>query len=866
MPLAPGTRLGPYEIIAPIGAGGMGEVYRARDTKLDRQVAIKVLPDAFAVDPERLARFNREARTLASINHPHIAQIYGIEDRALVMELVEGTPLRGPLPLATALDYARQVAAALEAAHEKGIVHRDLKPGNIMVTASGAVKVLDFGLARVDGASGGNSTDSSTHTLSMTRPGMILGTPAYMSPEQARGQAVGRQTDIWAFGCLLYEMLAGKPAFQGENITDIVAAVMKTEPDLTPVPARMRRLVRRCLEKDPARRLRDIGDAWDLIEPEESPQKTTPRNIWLWRIAAGLLAASTIAGFWAAWRAARPVKHPLVRLSVLPGPDALKGASLTAVISPDGRRLVFPARGADGQQRLATRLLDQDQANTLPGTEGGSEPFFSPDSQWIGFFAGDRLKKISVNGGAPVTLCTGGARGASWGEDGYIAVALSSGGPLSRISEAGGEPQPFTKLAAGESSHRWPQIWRDQLVVFTATAYNIGSDNGRIEVLSLKTGRVKVLPMTGYFGRYVPTGHILYVHHGVLYGIKFDPSSLEVAGEPVPLLESLSPNPNTGGGQFSFSGTGSDTGILVYLEGRGPAVTWQPGWLDSSGKIQFLAVKPGVYTNPRVSPDGRKVALLNETNVDVLDLERDTALRLDLGPATVPAWAPDGKHLAFLSLSGCCALSWVRSDGAGDPVRLLEAPHHVVPTSFTPDGRRLAYYTSGGVDGDIWTLPLDLTDPDHPKAGKPELFLGTRANENNPRFSPDGRWIAYASNESEHEEVYVRPFPIGGTGKWQVSAGGGGNPFWSNNGREMFYQAPDHRIMVVDYTLSGGAFVPGKPRLWSDKRIVATSVPNLDIAPDGKHFLVFSASEQEQEPVHVTMWLNFFNELSKRIP
>jgi serine/threonine-protein kinase len=867
MRLAPGTRLGPYEIAAPIGAGGMGEVYRARDTTLNRQVAIKVLPDAFASDPERLARFHREARALAAINHPHIAQIYGFEEHALVMELVDGAPLARPLPPDIALDYARQVASALEAAHEKGIIHRDLKPANIMVTASGSVKVLDFGLARIDAAPG-DSVDSAAETVSMTRPGMFLGTAAYMSPEQAGGKTVSKQTDIWAFGCVLYEMLVGKPAFQGESTAEIVAAVMKTQPDFTLVPAKARRLVQRCLEKDPSRRLRDIGDAWDLLEPDESAPRAAPRSMRLWKVAAGLLAITTLAGFWAAWRATRATKASLVRLSVDPGPDALKGASLTAVISPDGRRLVFPLRGADGKARLATRLLDQDEATTLTGTEDGFDPFFSPDSQWIGFFAGGQLKKISVKGGAPVTLCpASGSRGASWGEDGYIVAALNSLTILSRIPEAGGDPQPLTKLAAGESSHRWPQVWRDQFAMFTATANNIGSNNGRIEALSLKTRRVKILPVTGYFARYVPTGHVLYVHDGDLYGIRFDPASLETAGQPVRLLEDLSPNPYSGGGQFSFSGKAADAGALVYLEGHGPSVAWQPAWADSAGKMQFLNVKPGVYTNPRVSPDGRKVALLNETNVYVLDLERDTSTRLNLGEATVPVWAPDGRHLAFISVTPCCAISWVRSDGAGDPIRLLESNHQMVPGSFAPDGR-LAYYTLGqGAGNDIWTLPLDLTDPDHPKPGKPELFLGTAANELTPKFSPDGRWMAYASEDSGKREIYVRPFPHGAAGQWQISAGGGGNVFWSNSGRQLFYEAPGGWIMVVDYALEGDGFAPGRPRLWGDKLIVQTpGVPHLDIAPDGKRFLVFGTPEKGPEPVRLAMWLNFFNELSKRIP
>ena len=871
-PLHAGTELGPYQVRERIGAGGMGEVYKARDPRLGREVALKVLPAMMMGDAASRGRFVREAQAASRLNHPNIVTIHDIGESSgrvfIAMEYVAGKTLaasipRGGMPLPEALKYAAPIAAALATAHDAGIVHRDLKPGNIMVTPEGVVKVLDFGLARFANSEAEGADARSTRTLSAK--GTILGTPQYMAPEQAQGRTVDKRADIWAFGVVFCEMLTGQRPFTGDTIADVLAAVLTKEPDWERVPKRAGRMLRRCLEKDPQRRLRDIGDIWDLLEPDDTVHPAGQPYFGRWKLAAGLLVLTTIAGFGLAWRASRPAERPLTRLTVELGPEAIRGESTTVAISPDGRRLVYPARAPDGKPQLATRLLDQDQATMLPGTDNGFDPFFSPDGQWVGFFTGSELKKVSVRGGAPVTLCPAGyGRGAAWAGDGNIILAATTLSALLRVPEGGGTPQPFTRLGTGEASHRWPQALPGGTVLFGAQSLNVGAENGRFEAITKKTGSLKVLPLTGYGARYLPTGHLLYARQGVLYGVRFDPDSLEARGSPSPLLEDLSANPFTGGGQYAFS----ESGTLVYLSAKHPAVIWQLAWLDGSGKFQPLNAAPGVYTNPRVSPDGNKLAVLNGPDIFIYDLQREASTRLTSGQVTSPIWALDGKHLVYISVSDAFRIVWVRSDGAGEPVTLVESKELASPWSFAPDGRLAYYTTSPGSGNDIWTLRLDLSDPDHPKPGKPELFLGTPTNELVPRFSPDGKWIAYRSDESGQNEIYVRPFAAGSAGgKWQISAGGGMYGIWSKNGRELFYETPDSRIMVVDYTIRADSFTPGKPRLWCDTRPFATrGVPNLDLAPDGKRFLVFAPPESSTEPVRVAMLENFFDELRRRLP
>ena len=743
--LTPGMQIGPYKIEALLGAGGMGEVYRANDTKLKREVALKVLPEAFASDPERMARFQHEAEALASLNHPNIAQVYGVEDGALVMELVPGKPLKGPLPIETALQYARQIAEALEAAHDKGITHRDLKPSNIMITPAGVVKVLDFGLA----AQRHDHEQGETLTMPPTLPGTVMGTAAYMSPEQARGERVDRRADIWAFGVVLYEMLTGTPAFARKTASDTLAAVLKDEPEWKRVPQKAQRLLRRCLEKDPKHRLRDIADAMTLID--DAPPGVALRHSKLpWAVAA--LAVLVAAAGW--WYFSRPAPlRPLVRLNAEIAPETLLAriAGGVLALSPDGERLAIVLRGADGKVRLHTRLLQQNQITPLAGTENAFSPFFSPDGEWIGFFADDKLKKISVEGGAAVVLCnTPDPDGASWGDDGYIVLAPngSTGQGLWRVPSSGGMCAPLTKLNPGERTHRWPQVLPgSQAVLFTASARTgTGSyDDASIDVVSLKTGERKTVQRGGFFPRYLATstgiGHLVYLHQTTLFAVPFDPGRRALAGVPVPILEDVSSSAGAGG-NFAFGGAPSGPGNFVYLarKEQGSPICW----LDRAGMVQPLHATPGVYSTPRFSPDGKRLAfgVASGTGEDiwVKDLDRDTPSRLSFlaGGNRTPVWTPDGKNIVFQSTNPKApGLYWIHSDGSGEPQRLTDGTLSEFPQSISPDGKRLAISRSGNSGNDIFTAPIE-SGPVHVGLGKPELFLGTPFDEEDAAFSPEG--------------------------------------------------------------------------------------------------------------------------------
>ena len=889
MPLAAGTRLGPYEVLAPLGAGGMGEVYRARDTKLERDVAIKVLPEGLAEDPERLARFEREAKVLAALNHPNIAQIYGIEQGALVMELVEGQTLAGPLPLDTALNYGRQIADALEAAHEKAIVHRDLKPANLKVTPQGVVKVLDFGLAAVmqgPASSDGDPANSPTLTMRATQVGMILGTAAYMSPEQAAGKPVDKRADIWSFGVVLFEMLAGEKLFGGgETISHTLADVLRGPIELKRLPGEtpeaIRELLRRCLDRDVKNRLRDIGEARVAIDQPRGRVPAAPapsggkQKRWAIGLAVMTLIAAGASFGW--WRATQPVARPVMRFSVDLGPDAVAGSRTTVAISPDGTRIAYPVRGADGIQRLATRLLDQPNATPLAGTEGSADPFFSPDGQWIAFDANNKLKKIAVQGGAPVTLCDAPAdRGGSWGSDGSIILAPLSAGGLVRVSSSGGTPQPLTKVGDGIATHRWPQVLPGgRAVLFTHNGSTSRFEDGSVAVLSLESGQVKTLQVGGYFGRYLPGagggGYLLYVHQNTLFAAPFDLNKLELRGTPSPVVEDVAGDPATGGGQFDVS----QNGTLVYLSGKVTASSYPILWLDSGGKTLPLISKPGAYGAPTFSPDGKFLAHTapgaKGAEVWVYDITRETSTQLTF---TAPgnreiAWAPDGKHIVFGSSSPPEALWWIRADGSGEPQRLLEG-RTVRPLSFSSDGHHLIYSENSSGLPDLWILPFDSAALDHPKPGKPEPFLRTPFVDVDAAFSPDGRWIAYSSTETEQAggDIFVRPYP-GPGGKWRISTSGGKFPIWSRAGRQLFFLGGADRIMTVDYTASGDSFVAGKPRVWSDRRVLrpADFIRDLDLAPDGRRFAVFPETEtgESKGSLHTTFLLNFVDEVQQRL-
>ena len=887
--MSPQPSIAHYRIGAKLGEGGMGEVYRATDTKLNREVAIKVLPESFAADPDRMARFQREAQVLASLNHPNIAAIYGVEERALVMELVEGGEPRGPLAEAQALPIVQQLIDALEYAHERGVVHRDLKPANIKVTPEGKVKILDFGLAKAMSQDPQAEAWGTTPTLTMraTLAGTIMGTAAYMAPEQARGQNVDKRADIWAFGVVVYELLTGKQLFPGATVSDTLAAVLRQEIDPAAVPERFRGLLGACLERDPRRRLRDIGDARRLLEETDHSLTVVARNPLPapsshgWRIAAALLALAAAGASWMAWRATRPVDRPLIRFSVDLGPEALPGAHITVVLSPDGARMVFPFHNAQGNTQLATRTLDQAHPTLLAGTEDGVDPFFSPDGQWIGFFAGGKMKKISVLGGAAVPLCSAsGPRGASWGEDGSIVFTPTISSGLARVPEAGGAPQMLTDPPkVGEVSHRWPQILPGgQAVLFTSTANAANYEEAKLDVVSLKTGRVTTVHAGGYFGRYLPSGHLVFVHQGVLFAILFDPLTLKTRGAPAPVQDEIASNPVAGAGQFDFS----RAGMFAYVSGKGQSQA-SIALVDSAGDAKSIQAAARLYLTPRFSPDGvRMVFSANsggQAELWLYDFQRQTTTQLTFNAksARSPVWTPDGKHIALgaHSSNGGYDIWWVRSDGAGEPQVLLEGKTAVLfPSSFSPDGKRLAYYDSTQGGWKISVLPLDIADPDHPKAGTPEPFLQTAGAEIEPAFSPDGRWIAYASDEDGPSEIYVRPYRPGGSassGKWRISTGGGRNPIWSRDGRQLFFLAGDDRLMVVDCASQGDSFERANPRRWSDRRfvdLIQAPMRTVDLAPDGKHIasVEYGGASSPQGPLQITFLMNFFDELKRRAP
>jgi Tol biopolymer transport system component len=746
------------------------------------------------------------------------------------------------------------------------------------------VKVLDFGLAKAlepISAAAGAVTASPTMTSSgVTGMGVILGTAAYMSPEQARGRPLDKRTDIWAFGCVLYEMLAGRRAFGGDTVSDAIAAVIEREPSwkaLPPqTPASIRRLLERCLEKEPRRRLRDVGDARIEIEEaltrpvqqaEEIHVGVPPRHVRAsWTALVSVLAVSTIAallGWWSATRPTEPGPQPLVRLDVDLGPDVVLGsfAGADAILSPDGHRLVFVSRG-----RLFSRRLDQTSATELAGSEGAFAPFFKPDGRWVAFFAEDKLKKVSVEGGKAVTLCDAPAgRGGSWGEDDNIIATLSVSSGLSRVPSAGGTPEALTALAPGEFTHRWPQVLPgSKAVLFTAHTTGTGFDGAGIEVVSLADRRRQTLYRKGTFGRYVAgshgPGYLTYISRGTLYAVPFDTDRFEVGGKPSPVLEQVSYNPSFGFAQLDFSRNGT----LVYRSSTGVTVQW----LDVSGKTQPLVAKPGDYAWINLSADGNRLAVVLKGDVWLYDWRRAMSERVTFdGEAASPVWTPDDRYIVFRSAGG---MSWIRSTGASTPQPLTRSENTQLPFGFTADGTRLAFtelIREGGQSWKIWTVPVDV-DASGLRAGKAEAFLQTSLDMRDPAFSPDGRWLAYSSNESGAFQTYVRAFPDSGD-KQPISSSGGYYPRWSRTGSELFFRNADNQIMMTTVRVNGTSFTTTAPRLWSEARLAVGGARNFVPTPDGKRIAALmpvETSKSQNAENHLTFLFNASDEIRRLVP
>ncbi len=890
-----GQTLAHYSIVERIGKGGMGEVYRAKDQKLGRDVAIKVLPEEFARDADRVARFQREARLLASLNHPNIAAIHGLEESGktnfLVMELVEGQTLAdrikaGAIPIEESLKLALQIAEALEAAHEKGVVHRDLKPANINVTPEGKVKVLDFGLAKAFAGDQAemNASNSSTLSNMATQQGVILGTAAYMPPEQARGKPVDKRADIWAFGCVLYEMLTDQIAFKGEDVGEILASVIKGDVKLELLPAnlhfRVREVIIRCLQKDIKRRYHDIADAkyeieQALTDPGGAQAGSTAsvdthtklRTILPWA-AAALVIGLIIAGL-AVWSLRKPESRQVTRFyhDLPEGQQFSLLAYGVLAVSPDGRRFVYST-----PQGLYIRSINEFTAKLIAGTEEDTQsPFFSPDGKWIGYYSPKdlKLKKIAVNGGAPVVLHGDVTQlfGAWWNEDNSIAYG-SFGNDIMRISANGGAPEPIVKQRSGRTRQNL-QILPDGKSVLCA--WEDGRGEQKIIVQSLKSEETKEL-FLGSHARYLPTGHIIYKlpNNNNLFAVPFNLGKLEVTGEGVPVVEGVQ--------NYDIS----DSGTLAYIPATsgGAAKRRTLIWVNREGKEEPLSAAPNAYTTFRISPDGKRVALFVTStpkgSIWIWDKDRETLARLTFDDDienTNPIWTVDGKRIVYSSsresaFLGKGAIYSKAADGTGEAEKIASSPGiGLIPMSWSKDGKSLVVweFTPSSQGQDIGMISME---GDH--ARKP--LLQGKYVEKDPMVSPDGRWMAYASNESGKYEVYVRPFPDVNNGKWQVSTNGGNAPLWSPDGRELYYHVGDAAMAVPVET--GPAFNHGKPKvLFQLKTYIRASGMDMsdytcwDISPDGKRFLMWKETDAAAEgPLKINIVLNWLEELKEKVP
>ena len=920
MAVLPGQRLGPYQILSAVGAGGMGEVYKARDTRLDRIVAIKALPSHLADRPELRERFEREARSVASLNHPHICVLHDIGHQDgtdfLVMEYLEGETLaerlrKGPLPLEQVLQYAIEISDALDKAHRKGITHRDLKPGNIMLTKAGT-KLLDFGLAKLgrqmDAPANISLSKLPTANDPVTAEGTILGTLQYMAPEQLEGKETDARTDIFAFGVVVYEMATGKKAFEGSSQASVIGAILKDDPppitSLQPMtPPALERVVKRCLAKDREDRWQSARDICEELKwisaggsPISSQQAATTRSIPAigWRAlvlglgALVLVAAVASLTTWYLRPAATPSARTVTRtvITLPPGQRLALGNynSPVLALSPDGMFLAYVATSG-GTQQLYLRGLDSLEAKPVPGTEGGFNPFFSPDSQWLGFFAGAKLKKVSVSGGAAVVLADASAgRGASWNSQGTVIFAPNVVGAIQQVSDAGGVAEPLTRFDKGEFSHRWPQFLPDGKAILFAGGPGYGNwTAAQVAAQSSSRGRRKLLE-GGTIPAYAASGHLIYAQAGTLMAVPFDPQRMELTGKAVPVAEDVVQSPLTGAAQYSISPSGS----LAYVGGGVQVAQRRLVWVSRNGTEQQLTAPPRSYQQPQLSPDGRRLAVnIYEQDADVwqYDFNRDALTRFTFaGTANlIPVWTPDGKRIAFSSnREGPFSIFWQLADGGGGSERLNSSEYYQNPQSFSPDGQLLAFIEQSPSTGlDIWVLRLgdpstgsgqalstssgQVPSASSGRVGKAEPFLRTPFNETTPRFSPDGRWLAYVSDESGRYEVYVQPYP-GPGGKWQLSTDGGTEPAWKRNGRELFYRS-GNKMMAVDVTTQPG-FSAGKPRmLFAGEYVPApNSIVNYDVSADGQRFLMIKESESATAVTQINLVQNWFEELKQKVP
>ena len=916
MPLAPGQRLGSYEVTAAIGRGGMGEVFRARDTKLGRDVAIKVLPAAFAQDPERLARFEREARVLASLNHTNIAHIYGFESALLadgtnlhflVMEMVEGEDLaarlkRGAVPVDEAIAIARQIAEGLEEAHEQGIVHRDLKPANIKLAPDGKVKVLDFGLAKALEGRGADSavteiTDSPTVSRHATEAGLIMGTAPYMSPEQARGKALDKRSDIWAFGVVVFEMLTGERLFAGETVTDVLAAVLTHEPDWRKFPAgtpeSLRRIVQRSLVRDPRRRLRDLGEVRLLLDEgansaqtslhpggsspsfERAPMSsaTTPRSGLRWLVAgAAAVAGIATAITWGRTPTAAPDMPTHVAINLPAATRLIFGRGSSVALSPDGRRLAYTAAAAD-KTLLYLQPLDKPTADALPGTDGASNPFFSPDGQWIGFFTDDKLKKVSLSGGAPVEIADiANPRGQFWGSEDSIYVAVDNASGVTRLSARdGSRREAATTLASGDASHRWPVLLSDGksflYTVWNSTAWDGSRIMGRkangdtVEVVAAGGGSPQVLrdPARG-------RSYLLYARSEGLLVAPFDEARLEVTGPAVPLIDGVVTN-LSGGAHYAIS----PSGTLAFAPGANIDRDRVLAWVTRDGTAALLPSHHGVGRFWSLSNDGRKVArhtVGGGRAIWIDDLDTGNQQRAVVGDNegsdlfTFPIWTPDQNALVYSQGAPAPNLVYHRLGPQGGPSQLSRSERPQFAMSVSPDGRTLLYQEFGAnTASDLWTLPLPSPPADIPAPVQGTPFLNSAASETQGRISPDGRFVTYISNTTGRYEVYVATFPSGAE-HIQVSADGGFRPEWAPTGTELLFRTP--RGWMMSATFNGqGKPQAGKPRILFD----ASKYENVfGVAPDGQRFLMMPLLPTEGAATEIRLVLNVLAEIRRRIP